>query len=309
MRVLKPKPEDTGTRLDIWLTSHFPQLSRNYIQKLIREGNVLVNGHRSKAHSKVKPDWEVSINIPPPPTTNIIPENIPLYIIYEDEHIIVINKPPGIVVHPSAGHPCGTIVNALIYHYNKSIVNLHPFRPGIVHRLDKDTSGIMIAAKTQEAFYSLAEQFKRGEIFKLYCAIVKGTPPPYGIIDKPIGRSISDRKKMSTKTVKGKHAITEYRVIEKFKFASFLHIIPKTGRTHQIRVHLASIGFPVLGDVIYGKTQRILVNEINLHIRRHMLHAYILAFNHPANNKRIQLKADLPEDMNNLLSILRNYIV
>ena len=247
---------------------------------------------------------EIVVIIPPPTELEIVPENIPLDIIYEDSSIIVINKPAGIVVHPAAGNYSGTIVNALLYHCKNLTGIGGKERPGIVHRLDKDTSGLLVAAKNDHSQQHLSHQFKKRTIEKRYIALVAGVvKKESGTIEIPIGRDIKDRKKISPTTKRARTAITHFKVAERFKNASLLEIKIETGRTHQIRVHLADFKHPVLGDIQYGgKNMR---NWDNIHIARQMLHAERLGIIHPVTERFMEFKAETPEDMKRVRTLLR----
>ena len=294
-----------GTRLDTWLKSQIQEMSRSRIQSLIKSGHITANEKTLNAHQKVRQDMEIHVEIPPPvEIKEIIPEDIPLDVLYNDKDIVVINKPAGLVVHPAPGHASGTLVNALLYHFpNISGIN-GCLRPGIVHRLDKDTSGTIVVARNDHSMKNLSDQFKERLVHKQYTAIVHGLPrPDKGRIETVIGRSNHDRKLMSTRTNSGRNAITNYELIETFGGFSLLKIIIETGRTHQIRVHMTHIGHPIVGDQQYGK------RKINTSIHqpsRQMLHAKQLAFSHPTTNKQIEFTAPLPPDMQKTLTLLQS---
>ena len=303
-RTLSPTSEDEGQRIDIWLSSRLTDLSRSRIQSLIADGHITMSdGSRLKSHNKVTKDTIVTVTIPSAEPVNLIPEFIPLDIIHEDADIIVINKQPGLVVHPAAGHPSGTLVNALLFHCKDLAGIGGEIRPGIVHRLDKDTSGVMVAAKRDSAMISLVDQFKERVVRKEYLAIVKGTPKNTADrIETEIGRSMHDRKKMSISTAAGRHAITNYVVETAFNKVSLVRLNIETGRTHQIRVHMAHIGHPVVGDAQYGRVTAGL--NLPLPIKRQLLHAASLSFIHPTTKKNVTFKVPLPSDMADLLDLL-----
>jgi 23S rRNA pseudouridine1911/1915/1917 synthase len=297
-------PEYVHTRIDHFLVKQDIGISRTYIQRLIKDGHVTVNNKSVKSNYRLRLNDEIVVNIPPPTELEVLPENIPLDIIYEDSAIIVINKPAGMVVHPAAGNYSGTIVNALLYHCKDLTGIGGKERPGIVHRLDKDTSGLLVAAKNDHSQQHLSEQFKKRTIEKRYIAIVAGVvKKESGTIEIPIGRDIKDRKKISPTTKRARTAITHFNVIERFKNASLLEIKIETGRTHQIRVHLADFKHPVLGDIQYGgKNMR---NWDNIHIARQMLHAERLGIIHPVTERFMEFKAEIPGDMKRVRTLLR----
>jgi 23S rRNA pseudouridine1911/1915/1917 synthase len=297
--ILTTTADDAGQRLDVWLEHQLDDLSRARIQSLIRAGNIRVDDRVVKPNQKIADGMRVSIDIPPPEPTDLQAEDIPLDIIHEDPDILVVNKPPGLVVHPAAGHPDGTLVNAVLHH----CPDLGPIggelRPGIVHRLDRDTSGVMVVAKNEIALNAIVNQFKEGGVSKEYTAIVHGCPrEPEGRIETLIGRSRQDRKLMSARPASGRQAVTTYKVVKKYFQAASLRVHPETGRTHQIRVHLAHIGCPIVGDKQYGGRRR----EISA--PRQMLHARRLAFQHPTSGEKIKFSAPLPPDMTALLQEL-----
>ncbi len=293
-----------GLRLDRFLTDCLPEKSRAYVQKLVQRGLVTLNTQLVKAHHPVRAGDIVRVILPAPVEPSLEAEAIPLEILYEDEYLIAVNKPAGLVVHPGAGNPSSTLVNALLGHCGSLSSGGNPLRPGIVHRLDKDTSGCIIAAKDDVAHRKLADQFLTREVHKEYRAIVAGTPAEErGVIETHIARSRRDRKKMAVTTFEGKPAFTRYRVLESFFHASYLSLEPTTGRTHQLRVHLSHIGHPVAGDRQYarGKTLR----HLGLEFARQMLHSHKLHFSHPCSSERMRLTAPLPEDFRNALRQLR----
>ncbi|GBE05406.1 MAG TPA: RluA family pseudouridine synthase [Nitrospirae bacterium] len=288
----------TGTeRLDAW-TAVKSGLSRSHVQRLIKQGLLTVNSRREKPNYRVKAKDLIELTLPDEPASELIPEDIPLDVIMEDEYIIVVNKPPGMVVYPAAGNKSGTLLNALVSRCEKLASAGAPLRPGVVHRLDKETSGIMVFARNDKAYLNLISQFSGRKVEKRYLALLYGHPrTDRGEISIPIGRSVSDRKKMSTHTKKGKEAITRFEVIKKFGPAVMAKIRIITGRTHQIRVHFAATGHPVLGDRTYGKKNTLKVGQKTVRFSRQMLHAQSLRFKHPGNNKMINLTAPIPQDM------------
>ena len=285
-------------RLDIFIAHYEPHVSRNRIQTLIREGLALVNGKPEKPGYKVKLGEKVTLELPERPVHDVLPEPIPLTVIYEDPHIIVLNKPPGLVVHPAPGNYTGTLVNALLYHYGSlpSSGGGGRERAGIVHRLDKDTSGVMVVARTQEALRSLSTQFRNRIVKKRYLALVAGViKKGSGSIEVALGRHVKERKKISVHTHKAREAITGYTVKERYPGATLVAVEIKTGRTHQIRVHMAHIGHPVLGDRVYGGTKASKSGERLF--ARQMLHAESLALLHPETGHPMTFIAPPPADM------------
>jgi 23S rRNA pseudouridine1911/1915/1917 synthase len=307
--------EDTGTRVDVYLATKVPDISRSFAALLIRQGSVQIDGACVKPGHKVKPREQIAVRIPEPSPVELVPEPIPLDIIYEDPHIIVINKPPGLVVHPAAGHASGTLVNGILHHCPdlEGIGGEH--RPGIVHRLDKDTSGIMVVAKTHAAHLKLSHQFKSRGIEKRYRALIYGTPgTESGRIDLPVGRHPVDRKKMSTTSPHGREALTLWRIKERFAGSALLEVDLKTGRTHQIRVHCQAMGHPLVGDPVYGyKKKRLQLAKshpaafrILDQAPRQMLHAANLRFSHPVSGKLLDHFASIPRDMTRMIEQLRS---
>ena len=288
-------------RIDKLLSSLMDSFSRSYIQKLLVDGNLLVNGKViAKASFKVHLDDEIKLFIPPAEQLNIEAENIPLDILYEDDDLIVVNKPKGMVVHPAPGHYSGTLVNALLYHCGGELSGINGvLRPGIVHRIDKDTTGSVIACKNDIAHQSIAAQLKEHSLTRRYHAIVCGRlPEEEGTIRGNIGRDSKDRKKMAIVPSGGKEAITHYRVLQRFEQYTYVECELETGRTHQIRVHMASIGHPILGDEVYG------FSKCPYHLQGQTLHAKILGFIHPKTGEYIETDAPLPEYFRNLLTVL-----
>ena len=291
--------EDRKQRLDLFLMQKFPGQSRSHLQKLIANGKILIDGHSVKASYKLNGSEKVSISEMKVEALSVEPENIPLDVLYEDSDIIVINKARGMTVHPADSVVNGTLVNALLYRC-KDLSGINGvMRPGIVHRLDKDTSGVMVVAKNDKAHINLSEQIQSKLAKRTYLAIVHGQiVDSAGIIEGAIGRHKTDRKKMSI-TPDGKSAITEFRVIERFKDYTFVECNLKTGRTHQIRVHMTSIGYPLVGDPKYGTRK----NPFD--IKGQALHSHILTLNHPSTDEKMSFTAPLPEDMNNILEELK----
>jgi len=315
-------------RLDVFIGHYEPHISRNRIQTLIKSGLALVNGKVEKPGYKVKLDENITIELPEKKVHHVLPEPIPLSVLYEDPHIIVLNKPPGIVVHPAPGNYTGTLVNALLYHYG-SLPSRRPLtsvlspqgrglgegwssgaegvereRAGIVHRLDKDTSGVMVVARTQEALRSLTMQFKNRVVKKRYVALVAGViKKGSGTIEVGLGRHVKERKKISTHTHHAREAVTSFTVKERYRNATLVEVEIKTGRTHQIRVHMAHIGHPVLGDHVYGGGKSKPFGESI--IQRQMLHAETLAFLHPDTGNPMTFIAPPPADMAGVIEKLR----
>lgn len=302
-------------RLDRYLQGRFSQFSRATIQKLIRERGVSVNGRAGKPSTRLKPDDEIELILPPPQVQEIIPEPIPLDIIYEDEQIIVLNKQADLIVHPARGNTHGTLVNALVYYATQLSTAGGEFRPGIVHRLDRNTTGVMVIAKTDTAHWRLARQFERREIAKSYLAIVHGALELQAdCINQPLGVHPRAREKYAIRPEIGKEAITFYEVLEAFRGFSLLKVTPKTGRTHQIRVHLSYIKHAIVGDDMYGGRvvypwqieDRDAAAEEPI-ISRCALHASSLQIHHPATGQLMTFQAPLPEDMQLLLGKLRQF--
>jgi len=288
---------DKSRRLDIFVSSK-SSLSRAYVQKLIKQEMVLVNSKPEKANYKINPGDSIELTIPDEPGNTLTPENIPLDIVWEDDYIVVINKPPFMVVHPGAGHKSGTLINAILARCEKLASIGAPLRPGIVHRLDKDTSGLIVLAKDNASYFNLIKQFKERQVEKHYLALLYSTlKKDRGEINSAIGRAVSDRKKMSTKTRRGKEAVTQFEVIQRYKSATLTKVRIITGRTHQIRVHFASQGHPVLGDKLYGKKTSLRLAHKTINFNRQMLHAYSLKFKHPVSGNPLEFTAPMPEDL------------
>ena len=301
IKKIKVNDEFEGKRIDAYISSVDTQLSRTMIQKLIQEKNIKVNGRIVKASYKVISGDEIEIEIPEPKEINLKPQNIPLDVIYEDNDIIVINKPKGMVVHPANGNPDGTVVNAVMALCKDSLSGIGgEVRPGIVHRLDKNTSGIMIIAKNDKAHINLSEQLKNHEVKKTYIALVRGIiNENEATINMPISRSKNDRKKMAVNR-DGKNAITHFKVLGRYKNKyTLLKVNIETGRTHQIRVHLSHIGHPVIGDDVYSNGK----NEWG--ISGQCLHAWKIEFNHPITKKKMELEAKIPEYLDRIIKELK----
>ena len=279
-----------NVRLDAYIAKKREDLSRVMVQKLIENGNVLVDGKKRKISYKVQVGEVIELDIPEAKETGIKAEDIPLDIVYEDEDIIVVNKPKGMVVHPANGNPDGTLVNAIMAHCKGSLSGIGgEIRPGIVHRLDKDTSGLLIVAKNDKAHINMSEQIKNREVKKIYIALVRGVVSENeATINMPIGRSTKDRKKMAVRK-DGKEAITHFKVLKRYANYTLLEVKIDTGRTHQIRVHMAEIGHPVVGDMVYSNGK----NEFG--VQGQMLHAKSLDFKHPITGKQMHLEAEVPE--------------
>lgn len=293
--------EHEGLRIDKYLSSNLDFLSRSYIQKMIQEQKVSVNGKTVKANYTLRVEDEVELTLPPSIEPEILPQNIPLDILYEDRDVIVVNKPKGMVVHPAAGHYSDTLVNALMFHCKDSLSGINGvMRPGIVHRIDKDTTGSIIACKNDFAHEAIAEQLKEHTVVRRYRAICMGVLKAEEYrIEAPIGRHPIERKKMSINQKNGKEAVTHIKVLERLNHATYVECRLETGRTHQIRVHLSSLGHPLLGDELYGDSRN------KYHLQGQTLHAYLLGFCHPRDKQYIETTAELPEYFEKLLQKLR----
>lgn len=298
---IEVEDEYNNVRIDKYLSTVMDDLSRSYLQKLITEEKVLVEGKAVKANFKVKGGQTIEIYLPEPKETEIVPENIPINIIYEDADIIVINKPKGLVVHPAPGHETGTLVNALLYHCRGQLSGINGvLRPGIVHRIDKDTTGVIVACKNDNSHRFIAEQLKVHSITRVYHAIVYNSfKEESGRVEASIGRHPKDRKKMAVNVRNGKYAATNYRVIENLSNYAYIECRLETGRTHQIRVHMASINHPVVGDTVYGPAKD------PFKLEGQALHAGVLGFIHPTTRKYVEFQAPLPDYFNDLLMKLR----
>ena len=288
-------------RLDKFLSAMLPDQSRSYLQKIIKDGNVLVNGEPKKSSYRLEDGDEVTADLPELKSPDIEPENIPLDILYEDDSILMVNKPKGMVVHPSAGHYTGTLVNAVLWHCQGQLSGINGVsRPGIVHRIDKDTTGVLVVCKNDAAHNAVAAQLKEHSITRKYRAIVHGViKEDEGTVDAPIGCHPTERKKMASGVKNGKRAVTHYRVLERFQGYTYVECQLETGRTHQIRVHMASIHHPLLGDTVYGPAKD------SHHLEGQTLHAMVLGLIHPVTGEYLEFEAPLPEYFENLLKKLR----
>lgn len=301
---------EQGLRLDVFLTHRDGSLSRSQAKRLIEDGSVLIDGKPARASHRLKSGESVLVRKPPPAPSGIVPEEIPLDILYEDDAILVVDKPAGMVVHPAAGNPRGTLVNALQFHCGSLSAVGGVMRPGIVHRLDKGTSGLMVVAKSDEAHQRLSEQFKKRQVSKLYTALVHGSlKQDEGAVDAAVGRHPVERKKMSTASRRGKPALTRWRVLERYGAFTLLEARIETGRTHQIRVHLGSLGHPVAGDSVYGGSKRVIeppaLRAVLKKLARQALHASRLSFRHPVTGREMTFESPLPEDMAEVIRFLR----
>jgi 23S rRNA pseudouridine1911/1915/1917 synthase len=300
-----PRPATTeleadtaGERLDVFVARAMPHLTRSRVRKLIDDGHVAVGGQRAKPGLRLEAGQRVRVDMPPAVDAAAAPEAIPLDILYEDADLLVINKPAGMTVHPAPGHPSATLVNAILAHCDDLSGVGGVLRPGIVHRLDRDTSGVILVAKNDAAHNALARQLKARTVEKTYVALVEGTPkPPEGVIDAPIARDPRNRQRMAI-VEGGRESVTAYRVVERFRGYALVEARPKTGRTHQIRVHLAAIGHPIVGDRVYGKASAV--------VGRQFLHAARIAFEHPRTGERVTFEAPLAGDLQAALDALRD---
>lgn len=290
---------DAGGRLDAYLAGRLPEISRSYVKKLIEEDRVLVNGESAKSKLKTAPGMVITVKLPEPEPLSATPKNLPLDIIYEDEDILIINKAKDMVVHPAPGNREDTLVNALLYHCGDLSDINGVIRPGIVHRIDKDTTGLLAVAKNNHAHLSLAEQLKSHSMERIYEAVVEGIiKEDRGIVDAPIGRHPVDRKKMAVTPGRGKMAVTHFEVISRLSGATHVRCRLETGRTHQIRVHMAYIKHPVYGDPLYGASSKNAVTS------GQMLHARFLRLKHPSTGEYMQFEAELPDEFTKLLNDL-----
>ena len=283
--------------MDKYLALIYENQSRSFFQKIIKENLVLVNGKAQKANYRISAEDTVSVTIPKAQEIEIVPEDIPLDILYEDEDVLVVNKPKGMVVHPSAGHYTGTLVNAVMYHCKESLSGINgAIRPGIVHRIDMDTTGALIVCKNDNAHVKIAQQIKEHSVTRRYRGIVNGVvKEDTGRIEGAIGRHPVERKKMAINEKNGKPAITHYKVLERFNNHTYMEFELETGRTHQIRVHMASIGYPLLGDTLYGSGKN------PYHLQGQTLHAMVIGFIHPSTGAYLEVEAPLPEYFQKLL--------
>lgn len=292
--------ESKDLRLDVFLKQNIEEISRTYIQKLIKDGYANVNGTVPKTNYKVNSGDKVCLNVPETEEPDIVAQEMPLDIVYEDDDVILINKPKGMVVHPASGHYTGTLVNGLMHHCKDNLSGINGvLRPGIVHRIDMDTTGILIACKNDVAHQKISEQLKEHSITRRYRALVYGViKEDEGVVDAPIGRHPIDRKKMAINLKNGKNAITHYRVLERFREYTYIECELETGRTHQIRVHMASLHHPLVGDQVYGPEKN------PFHLQGQCLHAMVLGFVHPRTHEYMEFCADLPQYFSELLKKL-----
>ncbi|MCR4434341.1 MAG: RluA family pseudouridine synthase [Clostridiales bacterium] len=301
MKEIRLTSDRKDIRIDVWLSEKLEDYSRSYIQKLMGDNLVLINGKAVKPNYKLKANDEVYIRIPEPEMLDIQAEEIDLKVLYEDDHIIIVDKPKGMVVHPAAGNRTGTLVNALMNYCGDKLSDINGvIRPGIVHRIDKDTSGVLVVAKSNAAHETLSQMLKTHSIKRVYIAIVEGViREDSGRIDAPIGRHPVDRKKMAVNVKNGRRAVTHFKVIERFADATYIEVRLETGRTHQIRVHMSYIGYPVLGDEVYGRRKQ------KYDIKGQALHAKVLGFHHPITKEYMEFESEIPGYFENLLHSLR----
>jgi len=303
--------EERNVRLDVFLSRRDPSLSRSQVQRLIEQGAIRVGNHPAKASYKVREGDEILCEIPPADACDVTPQDLPLTVLYEDEALLVVDKSAGMVVHPAPGHLQGTLVNAILFHCRDLSGIGGVLRPGIVHRLDKDTSGLLVVAKSDRAHQALTGQFKKRQVKKNYLALVYGDiKGEQGVIDLPVGRHTEDRKKMSTRSHRGRDAVSRWQVKERYGAATLLQVEIDTGRTHQIRVHLHALGYPVVGDSVYGNVRRAdgVANPVQRAVlkrmKRQALHAACISFSHPLTGAWLTFAAPLPEDMRDLCHLL-----
>lgn len=302
--LLSPEPRDSGKRLDQVIHERMPQFSRSRIQEWIRAGRVRVNGAERRASYVIHPDDAIDVEPAEPPPLRATPEDLPLPILYEDDDLVAIDKPAGMVVHAGAGVHSGTVVNALLHRFESLSSTGGPLRPGIVHRLDRFTSGVLLAAKNDRAHHALAAQFAGRQVEKIYLALVHGTVKPNtGRIERPITRDPVHRTRMTARLQEGRAARTEYRVLRRFAGFTLLEVRIGTGRTHQIRVHLSTLGHPVVGDTLYGAPARI---EGRPPLGRFFLHAHRIRFRQPTSGQEIALEAPLPPELESWMAILES---
>ena len=305
-------PADAGERLDRWLSARLPELSRMRVKSLVEDGRARVNGAGAKAARRLKAGEAVEVELPPPPADGLAAEPIPLVVRFEDRHVLVVDKPAGMVTHPGAGQPSGTLAAAALAHAPEIAAVGSPKRPGIVHRLDKGTSGLIVLAKTQAAYEALTAQLARRTVSRRYLCLVHGeVRRDAGVIDAPIGRDPRSRVRMAVAPEgRGKRAVTRFRALERFAGFTYLECRLETGRTHQIRVHLASLGFPLVGDVTYGagrdRHSDSLPAELTAALHGVALHAAALGFRHPETGEAVEILSPLPHRIGNLLSFLRS---
>ena len=293
---LQPNKEDAGQRVDAWLAANLEDMTRSAAARLLEEGRVTCGGKTLAKNYKLTGTETLEVDLPEPEPVDVVPQNIPLDVVYEDGDVIVVNKPKGLVVHPAPGHPDGTLVNALLYHCGDSLSGIGgELRPGIVHRIDRDTSGLIIAAKNDFAHQRLAAQLQDHTLARIYhCIVVGNLREDAGTVDAPIGRHPVDRKKMAV-AANGRPAVTHWRVLERFQGFCYVECRLETGRTHQIRVHMAHIGHPILGDTVYGNKKPV------PGLQGQCLHAVGLRFLHPRTGEAVELHCELPEEFQNQL--------
>lgn len=298
------EPEHAGVRLDKHISEELDDVSRSQVQLWLKDGLVKVGDQTAKANHKLAAGDRIVIQLPEPDGGDVLPENIPLEVVYEDADVIVVNKPRGLVVHPAPGHSSGTLVNALLYHC-KDLSGINGvLRPGIVHRIDKDTTGLVMAAKNDKAHNGLADQLKSHTVTRKYTAVVHGQlEHQQGTVDAPIGRDTKDRKMYTVTNKNSKQAVTHFAVVERLPEHTMLELQLETGRTHQIRVHMKYIGHPLVGDPMYGPSKQKVTHRW---INGQALHAGVLGFDHPRTGERMEFEAPMPEDMKALLELLRN---
>lgn len=301
IRTIQPNNEDAGTRVDVWLASNLEDLTRSAAARLLEEGRVTCGDKALAKNYKLTGVETLTVCLPDPESVDVVPQDIPLDVVYEDDDVIVVNKPKGLVVHPAPGHPDGTLVNALLYHCGDSLSGIGgELRPGIVHRIDRDTSGLIIAAKNDMAHQKLAAQLQDHTLARIYrCIVVGNLREDAGTVDAPIGRHPTDRKRM-TVVPGGRNAVTHWRVLERFPGFAYVECRLETGRTHQIRVHMAHIGHPILGDTVYGNKKPV------PGLQGQCLHAVGLRFIHPRTGELVELGCALPEKFEAQLRKLRN---
>lgn len=304
-------PGEQPKRLDVFLVNRERDISRSALQRLIELGRIRINDQVVKPSQKIRPGDKITMDVPKPEPLELKGEAIPLEVLFEDEHLLVLNKPAGIVVHPAPGNWTGTLVNALLHHFQTSGGTVSTIggkeRPGLVHRLDKETSGVMVIAKTDQAHRHLSAQFKHHTITRVYEALIFGVPKKgHGLIELAIGRDSKERKKFSARTSRPKESVTEYKVERRFgKSAAHVLLYPRTGRTHQLRVHLTSLGHPILGDPTYGGRKVCAIDEIE--VRRVMLHARTLGFQHPSTGELQEYMRPSPPDMHEVMQALDRF--
>jgi 23S rRNA pseudouridine1911/1915/1917 synthase len=303
---LEVAPEFDGQRLDRYLTAVLPGRSRSQIQRLIKDGQVRTGARAAKPNAVVRAGEHVAVDMPDAAPTAVVPQDLGVPILYEDTDLVVVDKPAGMVVHPAAGHADGTLVNALLQQVTDLSGIGGELRPGIVHRLDRGTSGVMVVAKHDRSHEELARQFHDREVEKEYVALVWGVVHAGRRIDLPIGRDPGNRQKMSARARRARHAVTRITAARHFHGVTLAHVAIATGRTHQIRVHLSSIGHPIVGDAVYGGMRRRMAADVKavLHLDRPFLHAYRLSFTHPADGRRMEFVAPLPQDLQSIVAAL-----